>query len=316
MSPSAARVGQPAPAQTTSYDYYAPTYESTAPAPSAADRGLSSRAESSPVEPTSARSSSRYSRAGVATGTSRVVPTHTSSSYDARAADRSSLVGGGQPDVTADIASLNSSLKTLAAHCQAMEGRYTEERQARLQLEEQVKQLARTADENTGRVVKLTSDIQRQADTFHEAMERHAAEQREVMTQLGSTVEAYNEEVEERLHALAKTLVGATRDGKDRADTLEKDFQMAVSEMSEHMMEQARAVDARFIGAQKSTAEKWDAVERNLIARMEPIDARMAEQKSALMRMLEESNRGHNVSRERQQKSIAVRRASSTDVPI
>ena len=277
------------------------------------------------VDRATARGSPRYPRASVAEDvppTSSAEPTPAAGTvaeqrdaqqrlYEREPALRGGRYAGGPSvpvDVSSDIASMNASLKTLAAHCQAMEGKYMDERQARGQLEDYVKHLEREGKESADRLTKLEGALEREVDALHEAGERQAAETRDVIQSLATTMESYNEDVEERVNQLAKTLVTSSRDGKERMEALERDLQLTMAEVTEQMLEQASRmasrVDARFSAERKATSDKWDAVETSLTSKLEPLEQRMVDNRATVMRMMEESNKGHNNARERQQKMI------------
>ena len=231
--------------------------------------------------------------------------------YEREPALRGGRYAGGPSvpvDVSSDIASMNASLKALAAHCQAMEGKYMDERQARGQLEEYVKRLEREGKESADRLTKLEGALEREVDALHEAGERQAAETRDVIQSLATTMESYNEDVEERVNQLVKTLVTSSRDGKERMEALERDLQLTMAEVTEQMLEQASRmasrVDARLSAERKATSDKWDAVETSLTSKLEQLEQRMVDNRATVMRMMEESNKGHNNARERQQKMI------------
>ena len=204
--------------------------------------------------------------------------------------------------VTDDIGSLSASLKSLATLVQTLDNKLADEKAQRLRLEEKVQQLARGGDDTSGKLSKLEKSLQHQLDDVVGQVTATGVENREAWGALSTTVESYNDEVEDRVNQLAKTLVSASRDAKDRSEGLEREFQSALAASALAMEEQASRVEARFVTERKGTSEKWDAVERNLTSRMEPLEARLAESRASLTRMLEESNRGHNASRERQQK--------------
>jgi DNA anti-recombination protein RmuC len=238
----------------------------------------------------------------------RAKPTYTPVSASSALAD---VVAGGQQrhGVSDDIGSLSSSLKSLATLVQTMDYKLADERAERLRLEERVKVLERGGDESKAKLGKLEASLQHQLDEVNGQWTASNNENREAWGALNATVETYNDEIEDRVNQLAKTLVSVSRDAKERSEAIERDFQAALEASATMMDEQAAKVDSRFTVERKATADKWDAVERNLTSRMEPLDARLAETRASLTRMLEESNRGHTASRERQQKLMAEQSA-------
>lgn len=238
------------------------------------------------------------------------------SSYAAAAPAYESFASarGGGGDASAygysdDIGSLSSSLKSLATLVQTLDNKLADERAQRLRLEEQVQQFMRGGDDTANKLGKLESSLQHQLDDAVSQITTSNVENREAWGALNTTVEQYNDEVEDRVNQLAKTMVSASRDSKERAEAIERDFAAALEASAAMMDEQAEKVENRFAAERKATADKWDAVERSLTSRMEPLDARLVETRSSLTRMLEESNRGHNASRERQQKLMAEQSA-------
>jgi DNA anti-recombination protein RmuC len=214
-----------------------------------------------------------------------------------------SFAGSGRSDGNAaNIEVLAASLKGLT------EVVHTEQAQRR-QLEEQVKMLIRGNDECSSKLGKLAASMQQRLDQVEDKLTATNGQSMDAWGALQAKVETYNDEVEDRVNQIAKSLVSASRDAKERSEAMEHEFNARLDASAILIEEQAAKVDIRFATERKAVAEKWDAVERNLAMRMEPLEARLAETRSSLTRMLEDANRVHDAARERQQKLLSEQSA-------
>eukprot|EP01044_Picomonas_judraskeda_P018644 COSAG03_NODE_3748_length_1848_cov_1.436249_1_plen_279_part_10 len=214
-----------------------------------------------------------------------------------------SFAGSGRSDGNAaNIEVLAASLKGLT------EVVHTEHAQRR-QLEEQVKMLIRGNDECSSKLGKLAASMQQRLDQVEDKLTATNGQSMDAWGALQAKVETYNDEVEDRVNQIAKSLVSASRDAKERSEAMEHEFNARLDASAILIEEQAAKVDIRFATERKAVAEKWDAVERNLAMRMEPLEARLAETRSSLTRMLEDANRVHDAARERQQKLLSEQSA-------
>jgi DNA anti-recombination protein RmuC len=212
-------------------------------------------------------------------------------------------VAVGRGDGNADnIEVLRASLRGLAEVV-------TTEQAERRQLEDQVKMLMRANDECSSKLRKLQTTLQQRLDQVEDKLTTTDGEYKAAWGALENKVETYNDEVEDRVNQIAKTLVSASRDAKERSEAVEREFYERLDASAILIEEQAAKVDTRFATERKAVADKWDAVERNLAIRMEPLEARLVETRSSLTRMLEDANRVNDASRERQQKLLSEQSA-------